>query len=117
MKKILCFFLFLLLPSSLISCSVSETAPPHQLFEEIEKSYGALPPGLFFDSRAKEWEENYLDSDVIEHVFGDEKEYKEAVASAYFYLSSSLSVSSILPFAISRIFCAISSLISGFSLK
>lgn len=92
MKKIVCFFLSFFLASSLISCSVSETAPPHQLFEEIEKSYGALPPGLFFDSRAKEWEENYLDSDVIEHVFGDEKEYKEAVASAYFYLSSSLSV-------------------------
>ena len=51
-----------------------------------------MPPGLFFDSRTEEWEENYLDSKVIEHVFGNEKEYKEAVASAYFYLSSSLSV-------------------------
>ena len=88
-KNILCFLSFFIV-ISFFSCTSSETVPPYRVFEEIEKSYGTLPPGLLFDSRANEWEEHYLDANVIESIFGDEKEYREAVESAYLYLSASL---------------------------
>ncbi len=91
MKRVSVLLTAFLLLFSLVSCSSSERLAPHLLFEEIEKSYGSLPPGLLFDSRAKEWEENYLDADVTESLFESEKAYKEAVESAYLYLAASLS--------------------------
>ena len=89
-KRYLCFLLIALL-FVLCFCASTEISEPHILFGQIEKSYGQLKPGLYFDSRSKEWEENYLDADVIESLFGSESNYKEAVENAYIYLSASLS--------------------------
>ena len=91
MKKLMILFLLSFLLFVFFSCSSAKNEPPDLIFEEIQTSYGSLPPGLFFDSYAREWEEFYLDRDVIENIFGSEKEYKESVASAYLYLSASLS--------------------------
>lgn len=90
MKKGIALIITLFVLFSFTACSSRESAPPDELFHAIEKSYGKLSAGSFFDSRAKEWEENYLDGSVIESIFGSEESYKKAVESGYMYLSSSL---------------------------
>ena len=90
MKRVLILLMAFFSLFSLLSCSSSESLPPDLLFEEIEKSYGSLPAGIVLDSRAREWEEKYLDAETVESLFGHEKTYKEAVESAYLYLAASL---------------------------
>ena len=90
-----CVFLFVLLAiflCFLLSCADTNIKATDEIFLEIEKSYGKFAPGLFLDSRAKEWENGYLDVSIIESVFGDGEEYKRCVESAYLYISASLSL-------------------------
>ena len=89
MKRFFLLTILLLFFFSFSACSSYECGPSDVLFRKIEKAYGKLAPGLYLDSRAKEWEENYLDSSMIESIFGSEEEYKRSVSNAYLYLSSS----------------------------
>ena len=91
LKKKVCICLFIaVFLSSLCSCTAKMTETPKQIFESLQKNYGDLPAGLYLDSQAEEWEDNYLADETIEAIFGDIATYKKGVEEGYLYLSASL---------------------------
>ena len=76
MRRVFCFLLVLSMLFSLASCG--ESRPASELLSEFVSVYGA--EGVIYRSDAKEWEEGYVEYDLLKKIYLFYKDFPEEFA-------------------------------------